>query len=233
MRRYQTFRRLPVSLPHQLVQGCKLWLAADQIKDVANGAKVSVWTDIGPFSNSAIQATDANRPTFLSPAIYNYPAINFADSGTYLSLSNLVLTNFTIFAVYNLLAITRVIHYLLGGSGVGLHAGGSFAGVDGWGFYDGSIQVNANQEPTQVWNIMTWQNNKLFRNGVEATYTSSGTSTGMTLNIVGRRETSWADGYFNGYLAELIVFDVLLHSYDRKFIERYLAEKYAQIIAPT
>lgn len=232
MRRNGTFRRLPVSLPYQRVQGCKLWLAADQITGVATGGKVASWQDIGPFSNSAVQATDGSRPTLINPARVNLPAVYFASSGTYLSVSNLALTNFTIFAIYQLAALTRAAHYLFGGSGVGLHGGGILAGLNGWGFYDGSIQVLASEEPTATWTLMTWQNGKLFRNGIEATYSSSGTSAGMTLNMIGRRDTSWADGYWNGYLAELIVFDVVLNPYERKLIETYLGAKYELTVAP-
>lgn len=230
-RRSSLVRRLPIALPHELIDGCKLWLAGDQITGVANGGTITTWPDVSPIGNVVTQATSGSRPTFSIAAINGLPAVYFDDTGRHFTFTSLPLTGYTIFAVYDLLSLTRAAHYLLGGSGQGVHGGGIYSGLNGWGLYDGSIQVLASEEPTNVWTLMAWQNTKLFRNGVEATYSASGTSAGITLSIVGRRETSWADGYFRGYAAEIIVFGVTLNDYHRKTMEAYLANKYGLSIS--
>ncbi|MDJ1504853.1 T9SS type A sorting domain-containing protein [Xanthocytophaga agilis] len=55
-----------------------LWLRADNITNIPNGGAVPTWPDASGRSNSAIQNTAANRPTYISTSNFNSrPAIRF------------------------------------------------------------------------------------------------------------------------------------------------------------
>lgn len=209
---------------------CVLWLNGEDLdRSIADGAKVSSWPDRSGFSNHATQGTDASRPLMCTPCRNYWPGVYFAGEGTHLLLTSAVtLSSFTCITVSSLVSITQASHYLIGGAGTGLHRSGNYAGVNGFGAFDGSAQLMATVEPLD-WELMSYTNDKLFRNGVEISgYDAGGVGPvgSVTFGVVGRRETSWAGGYHNGRITEIALFAGVLSNTDRRRIEEYMADKY-------
>jgi hypothetical protein len=65
--------------------GLNLWLKADN-GAIASGGSVSTWKDVSGNGLDATQGTSANQPTFDSTAINGLPALGFNGTGQYLAL---------------------------------------------------------------------------------------------------------------------------------------------------
>ncbi len=59
--------------------GAKLWLKADAITGLADGAKVANWADSSGNANDASQATAANQPTYVANGQNSLPTVRFDD----------------------------------------------------------------------------------------------------------------------------------------------------------
>ena len=60
--------------------GLKLWIKADAITGLNNGDKVSSWLDSSGSGNTAINATVANQPTYLTNGLNGLPVVHFNDA---------------------------------------------------------------------------------------------------------------------------------------------------------
>lgn len=88
---------VPVPVPPSPI----VWLKADAITGVANGAAVASWPDTTGNGFNATQNTSARRPTFITSAINGLPIVRFnAANSTYLGLARPVEDDFTIICVY-------------------------------------------------------------------------------------------------------------------------------------
>ncbi|HNQ88204.1 MAG TPA: hypothetical protein PKM73_06300 [Verrucomicrobiota bacterium] len=67
------------SAPTTPPAGAKLWLKADAITGMANGARLASWADSSGNANDASQATEANQPTFVANGLNNLPTVRFDD----------------------------------------------------------------------------------------------------------------------------------------------------------
>ena len=84
----------------------KIWLDASYINGLANGARVSSWTDRSGNVWNANQATAAKRPTYLTNQLNGLPVVRFnrTNGPQYLDISNTGLgpvmsNNYTLYAV--------------------------------------------------------------------------------------------------------------------------------------
>jgi hypothetical protein len=86
--------------PTQL-SGCLLWLAADRITGLLDGAAVASWPDLSGNANHAAQATAGNKPTYKTNIVNGYPVVRFAAaSAKFLNLTAPIAGQvFTCFAV--------------------------------------------------------------------------------------------------------------------------------------
>jgi len=65
------------------ITGCELWLdASDASTIILNGSDVSQWNDKSIEGHSAIQATPADQPAFVSSGLNSFPTIRFPHSGS-------------------------------------------------------------------------------------------------------------------------------------------------------
>jgi hypothetical protein len=78
-----------------------VWLKADAITGLADGAAVSSWTDDSGDGYSAVQPSPANQPTYVTGAMNGMPVVRFSSAhDSYLWFYRPVQDNFTIICVF-------------------------------------------------------------------------------------------------------------------------------------
>lgn len=86
-----------------IANGLLLWLAADNLPKVSNGAAIATWPDASGNGNDAIQTNTSAQPTYTqSSSFTSLPAVTFDGTSAYLenTLMNLPALNTTILAVF-------------------------------------------------------------------------------------------------------------------------------------
>lgn len=68
--------RVDTNIPSSIA-GLQLWLKADAITGVANGAALATWPDSSGNGRNATQGTAANRPIYNTNQINGLPAVSF------------------------------------------------------------------------------------------------------------------------------------------------------------
>jgi hypothetical protein len=220
-----------------------LWLRADLITELVETDRVQNWYDVSGNGNNVSQITPTNRPRFYTNIINGFPVVDFASGGNHFLTGSL---GATLNSPFTILAVTRFRNttehsYLL-------NIGNSLANTNvsisrdfrvGWNSYycwtgggANYYDAPANAMPAGVdWLINSIHTatggHNLYLNGTSQTVTPSG-SPGI-LNptatlILGRKPDG--TNRMNGYSPEIIVFNRLLNSAERKIAENYLAAKY-------
>lgn len=215
----------------------RLWLRADSAV-VHSGGVVSQWNDISGNGLALSQVTGSAQPTLVDGVINSLPGIRFDGVSDYLETSyNASLNSVS----HTVLLVTRV----TGGassSRVALYSADSAAGLGyllqatsgnvwqyqtgsfgGFNTYDGGSAI-ANQ-----WEIFAGYPLDFYQNG---TYISSGSNWGQNTSkpfVLGRNEG--LPNFFNGDIAEVIVYNTSLSASQRVLVENYLSSKYNLPIA--
>src|SRR5262249_16288516 len=79
----------------------QVWLKADALSRLTNGAAVASWPDSTGNGYQATQNTPSRRPTFITAVINGLPVVRFnTTNSTYLAFARPVQDDFTIFCVY-------------------------------------------------------------------------------------------------------------------------------------
>lgn len=224
------------------ITGMKLWLKADSITGLSSGDFVSSWTDSSGNDNNALQATDSRRPTYITNVLNGKPVIRFngTTQGMYVpDTTELDATSgFSIFVVttagksgadqvivykgdldsgnnYNY----RIIHWPDGQKYGGL---GSLSGEIYYAF--GATNVGTPEILSSYWNGTQL---KAFVNGTQAG--SAGANvTGKAYRRdfqIGYDNVSNID-FFQGDIAEIIVYNSIITDANRQQVEAYLQAKY-------
>jgi hypothetical protein len=226
----------------------QLWLKADN--DVTQSSNnVSFWQDmIG--NNSAIQNTSGAQPQYVSSAIAGLPAISFNGSSQFLQLTPAMTTSFTsgatIFLVAKPTAVTTNARFLDFGNGATsdnillfepTNTGVSFQvynGSTGGNIVTSSSAVTLNQyqlvEAEHNGNLVDTA--QIYTNGVQG---ASGTSN--SFQNVNRNScflgTNYAQSiFYQGQIAELLVYSRPLSAGERTAVETYLFERYQLAVHP-
>ncbi len=203
-----------------------IWLDASQL-NLTNSDPVSSWTDVSGNQIDADQATASNQPTYLTNQVNGLPAISFDGTDDYLehAFENTA-TAATIFAVVNPSSSSLQSVVATDNHHISFNNGTMRAEYPGGFVAKGSPQSYAlsymytSSEAVSSTAISLYSNNG----------TSSGNRTGFisnTNNTVGARFLNGSyQYYFNGEMAEIIVYNELLNSAQRKIVANYLASKY-------
>ncbi len=248
--RLSNARTLTQSSPVNSIKGLTLWLETTTEKSFDESkAEDSIgqenWYDINPQSISKFtltQSTSGSRPTYTDAAINNLPALYFDGSNDYYEIPytpDLNPNKFTIFSVVKVLAVSgyHSIYTSRGASGLGymLYVNSSnnweaWYGLGGSLFEesedDGSLVLNENTLITTQYNGSTVT---LGRNGEQ----KDTDDISIAFNIdkplrigSGATESTTPDFYFNGYIAEIIIFNRALKNEEQESIENYLIKKW-------
>lgn len=247
---------LPTPFRPTKIAGLQLWLKADAITGVAAGGTVATWPDSSGNGNDATQATEANKPTWQTNVVNGHPVVRLDGTDDWLDVSDQAGfdggTGLTIYAVSKQATlatgkalITKWDYQTQGAWGFQTHESttgeiqmyvaetvtdvgdkiqrSTNAGLTATSFtivvtvYDGTQATNADR-------VKFYRNGTVLSTAVQNTIPTSMPNASSTLKV-GKFGGSLTR-YYNGDLAELIVYSRALAAADRQRIERYLARKY-------
>jgi hypothetical protein len=222
------------------VLGLKLWLRADLISGLSDGAAVATWPDDSGGGKDAAQATGANQPTYRTNVVNGRPVVRFDGTNDWMATPSLTFGAFTAFYVYRgtagLLAehsASAVVNdgdyfYPPGGAHTLVRRGG--------GTLLSSYDVSPNLADN-AWRLVTRRHDGTHAGhalyvggtlqGKSTVYNSAdpGTATVSAALYLGARGGG-ASLFFAGDLAELLVYDSALATADREAVQAFCAAKY-------
>ena len=209
-------------------------------KDIADGDDVEIW------HNRAInfwQKNNANQSSLSNRAIYKERVFNDNISGLYFDGANdfmnfnadlLINSDFSFFVVETRLRGATNDYYIggLGGSGQNFHMGYASSTAARFGIYGASTSnysIAAYLNPVARINTLIFSKKsgtKFWVNGgVNPDQTNSATS--YLSSYQGARIGDTENAHFyQGYIAEIIVFNRAIRDQERNDIEKYLGTKY-------
>jgi len=230
------------------IDGLAIWYETTMPKSLytnqaIEGESVSFWADISGVSltpNNATQNVINNQPTYITDAINGLPVLRFNGTNNYLEFdgSLLVNSNYTIFIVARK-GIDKPNNMILGGTNITDNNKNLQIGYDNTPFivkhYGETGYINYTPplyaNPTfQIHSVIFDSNvgKAYYENGTKKTTATDKTSlASWTGSAIGRFTTN----YFNGDIAEIIMFNRVLSDQEREDVEQYLSDKY-QITIP-
>jgi hypothetical protein len=229
------------------IAGLKLWLKADSLA-LADGAAVATWPDQSGNGNNFAQGTGANQPIFKTAIVNSKPVVRFDGINDLLvctaSLIGTSSSFYTVIAVCNLASISAGPHNYFSSGVAGLNYSVQLRrDTSNLSYYhnDGGSGVPAQETggvATGVWNVISadWNgsNIHLWRNGTLKATVGSTTQLGFgTNNAVGAFDPAISGQYWDGDIAEVLIYNSALSATDRVNVENYLGAKYGITITPT
>jgi len=237
------------------VANLSLWLKADAITGLSDGDSVSSWADFSGNENDAAQATAAHQPVYKTGIINGKPVVRFAPSAGNEKIMDVAdddtidLTSaFTIYAVayvngrYN----TTDSGFLFVKAGSTDASGAQYGfggGNDRWVVncaFGGSSWQDHMSSNDQAWPTQTWVVVSAYYDGTNVIIENHGDATGPTslgdtdapvastgLLQIGGYSHSWSgDEYFQGDIAEILIYKSTHDAATRNQIIEYLQTKY-------
>lgn len=227
-------------LPSDLA-GLALWLAADQITGLGDGAAVAQWSDASGLANHATQGTAAMRPLFKTNILNGKPVVRFDGVDDFLTHPVNAPGAFTAFVVARRttggsadyqVALNAIAPGNTFGATLALKASGS----QNWGHYINSWKASS-YSCLDTWRIMA----VVASAGGADTQATDGTTEAQSDasrypgDAYDRRsigsDSSFNTGYLAGDLAEIILYNSALSVADRQKVEAYLSGKYGITVA--
>lgn len=222
------------------VSGLTLWADASSITGLNDGDPVALWTNLSPnLSLNLTQGAPDNRPTYKTGILNGLPVLRFDGINDYLfssAMTNFVgslSTEYTIFSVFNARLIntdaTPIYNndaIVSDASGfVGQHLKGLTANAFNW---DGNADSIGTPVQTNAWYVLRsgLGSGSLFvhANNQPLQSTASGAN---TLNSTHQLRVGFRTAYFDGDIAELLIYNRALTLEERNQVAGYLADKYA------
>jgi large repetitive protein len=217
----------------------KLWFKADAgTNTLTNGGAISQWIDQSGQGKNVTQATAGNRPLFVSNGTNFNPAIDYDGVNDYLVNTTIGITggNKTFFAVTT--------PQTLPASTVGIIGAGTSLSETQFGYENAKLNMYENIGNTatattaistgvpmlstgmESSNVLSFFNNGTA-NGMGA-YTSTPTSVRFTVgsHTVGSSALPTYKNFWDGYISEVIMYDLAISASDREEVETYLGIKY-------
>jgi MYXO-CTERM domain-containing protein len=219
-------------------QGMTLWLRADANVVADAGNAVSSWGDSSGNANDAVQANAAKQPTLVANAFNGLPGVRFSGSSQFLTTLNNMPGGSNAYQIFVVAHSTD--------------NAGSARGFIGWGNFGTTSQAVAFRVLSTTQVVTYWWSNDLiagvngnvlsptiwettyngigglrrtFQNGILLNSdTPSGKATGATPAGIGVTNLT---EFFEGDIAEILVYDGKMTETERRVVEAYLHNKYA------
>ena len=230
-------RQMTSKSPVLDIDGLVFWFETTILKN-ANQHKISSWNNLADFKEPAEQALADNQPTYIEDVINDLPVLRFDDTADFLTFdgSSLINNNYTIFIVAARNS-NKVDNMILGGTAttannnlqIGYATNTSFivkhyAEVSNINyvvpayttpkFAIHSIEFNTNDGKTY------YENGDLKAEAIDLANKTS--LAGWNGAAIGRFDTK----YFQGDIAEIIMFNRALSDDERQDVEQYLSKKW-------
>lgn len=202
------------------------WLDANSLS-LTNNDDVSSWTDISGNSNNADQGTASNQPIFLTNQINGFPAVSFDGTDDYVEFtSNVTATGVTIFAVCNPTSSSNQSIIATDNHHISFNNGTMRADYPGGIVGKGSPQSYALSYMYTSSEAVSSTPIALYSNNGTSTKNRTGYTSYSVSTVGARFRSSSYRNFFNGEIAEVIVFNEELSSAERKIVANYLSSKY-------
>jgi len=217
------------------ISGTLLWLDGADSTTItySSGSNISQWSDKSGTGNNFTQSTAGSQPVYAAMS-NGMNAINFASSRNMVNTSIVFPTTYSIFAI-GYTSATGYARLLNGGIDYNLFFGigngnTQFITLAGNGQVQYWNDVNTNSPATSVASLclMEMTNNNTstglipYVNG-----TALNAKNGSTLTFTGLQLGNFFNGaYWNGFIAEVLIYNSVLSTTDRQKVEGYLAWKW-------
>jgi len=199
--------------------GLLLWLKADAISGLTDGAALSTWTDSSGRGNNATQGTGGNQPLYKTSIVGSLPGVLFDGSNDFMATPNVGIGTFSIFVVFKVSGTAGLFyeHSANTNTNSGSYLYGTTIGtidVRRIGSVNTQSQLSTNwaqdNAVKQVTHLFagTFDNNRLRINGAEQSLTHSDANnpgTGVITDAVYVGARSGGALPMNGYLFELVI----------------------------
>jgi len=209
------------------------------------GGAISVWHDNNPNAitrDDATQNSSGSRPKFYENVFNGIPAVRFDGANDFLSFDgkSLISSAYTIFAVEQKQNDGGINYFIGGGNASPPVQGNLFVGYDGDDVLQGHYGSDLLYAGAGIFTKVTprmhsfWFNTsygkKYWLNGGENPDAEEPAQTGALIEYnspeVGGYSSGGSGQYFNGDLAEIIIFTRSLRTEERRAVEDYLSKKY-------
>jgi len=220
--------------------GLKLWLKADAGITKDSNNKISAWLDQSGRNLQAAQNNQANQPVWSGAAAGSMPAVYFDGNNRFFTLPDVMSTATAgeLFVVLRTEGDSNPPHGFMrfGSGGTSSGAGTDILYPYQGQIYDafGSTAVKLVGTPpiplTQyhLYNASSQTGEWTARLNASVQYTTTTNTVGFTTT-----PTIGALYYaFQGYMAEIIVYDHVLTAAERNTIQAYLGSKYSSVLGP-
>lgn len=230
------------SSPVNSIKGLSMWLETTSVEsfldsETENQASVSTWNDIGLQIDkvNATQATLAKRPNYTSNCINGLPCLRFNGTSSFLnySASFLVNSSFTIFVVEQ--RRSDASNYFIGGSNevmnglllLGYRDNTTLTFAQYINDYDVTVGGYSNPTPKiHAYILSQGVGRKYFVNGTSLINNANSDPLVSYNSAQIGAYGNFPPIYFNGDIAEIIMFNRDLKSEERSSIETYLSQKW-------
>lgn len=204
-----------------------LWLDASNLS-LNNNDLVSSWLDQSGNSNNADQVTSSFQPTFKTSQLNGHAAIEFDGNDNYLELTNHITTgDISYFVIYskfssNIRALLNTNKHFL------FSEGGRATPI--YGSPETRYRINKSDNSFSVFSAHTdgstsGSNLSLYNGSNSSSFTRTSIFNTST-SAVGARISGTYGMFFSGQIAEVIIYNAVLNSAQRRIISSYLAAKY-------
>jgi four helix bundle protein len=213
------------------ISSLRIWYAADSV--YLNDAFVDTLYDKSGYEFHATQNNPTNKPSIVSNALNNKPAILF--SGSTQSLLSDLETSCTqpcvFFIVWHTDKLQSAVFSINDLSGQGIYSAGT-SSTKRVAASTGSNLIYSNSNVYSEYIVTTWILNSLssslFENGTLKISGNNGTGAFSKINI--GQLTGFPTYNFNGYIAEILFYNELLSETDRNQVEQYLMDAYSPVL---
>jgi hypothetical protein len=208
-----------------------LWLKAD------NSASPSLWADVSGNQNNFAQSNSSNQPTIVSNAVNGLPAVNFSGSSQYFTSSLAPFTNSqgSVFVVTKPASVVNNANFLAFN-----YENLSETTTNNWNLNtsSGAYTLTAtNALSTSQYQVLEAINSStdntatIYTNGVfNSGYSSYPFILGSTPGLIGSNTAESI--FFNGRIAEILIYGAVLTSSQRAAVENYLLARYGILVHP-
>lgn len=224
-----------------------IWLDAERL-GLSNGAPVASWTDFSGNNNHFTQAVSTSQPTFVTNVVNARPVVSF--SNDYLELGSTAALNSSDFSqiivtASNSTKVGSIIRssYTSGAGSASNQYWGTFQSNVGSAFAPFTRNTSGSMIATNIgyqtgYNILSSVISSAS-NSVSGYFNNNFTGTALGYNSIptGHQltrigvNTASLSSYYNGGIAEIIVFNTTLNSAQLNIINNYLSAKYRTTIS--
>ena len=217
--------------------GLSLWFNAESLAaTLADGAAVAAWTDDSGNGRHALQATVANRPVFQTNVLNGLPVVRFDGTSGVLGYDGAFLTNtdYTIFFV-EARGSSKAPNHLFGGTDNradrNLHIGYRNDAQFTHAHYGRDYNMDVPAYSTPRFRLFSLHLDNTGATGRQ-TYTNGvffggDAQSNVLLSYTDAQVGRYGGGtYYQGDIAEILMYDQYLDSAERNQVGYYLAERY-------